>query len=401
MGVWLQVEKIKVYLRNLSLRKSMALHIIVFVVLALILGNLTAAVCDRASRSIQEKYLQGKEKYYLTNTEGEQLGEGTYVWKEAAPMPEADKRLVDFLDAFPVIMYPVYSALAVAAAAVLFYRGKLKRPLELLTEASEKIAENELVFSVNYESRDEMGQLCRSFEIMRSALEKNQLEMWRLMEERKRLNAAFAHDLRTPLTVLKGYNEIIQFTGGEQERATANIMAKHITRLEGYADSMSRIRRLEDLEPDYKLLKLPEFLDVLKNSGSIFCEQKGKKFEFISSVYSAQMWLDQELILQAFHNLLSNAARFARERISLEVRERESGLQLTVRDDGEGFSENALRNGLNPYYHETKDTVQEYHFGLGLYICKILCQRHGGYIKISNTGSGAEVNLFFKKVDKK
>ena len=98
----------------------------------------------------------------------------------------------------------LYVIAAILLAAVLFYRNKLKRPLTILKEAAEKISAQELDFSVAYAAQDEMGNLCRSFEEMRQALQQNNRLMWQQMEERRRINAAFAHDLRTPLTVLKG-----------------------------------------------------------------------------------------------------------------------------------------------------------------------------------------------------
>ena len=63
-----------------------------------------------------------------------------------------------------------------------------------------------------------------SFEIMRTALVNNFSEMWKQVEERKALNAAFAHDLRTPLTVLKGYNEMLQVDADERTRKIAATM---------------------------------------------------------------------------------------------------------------------------------------------------------------------------------
>lgn len=94
-----------------------------------------------------------------------------------------------------------------------------------------------------------LGELCSSFETMRFTLANNFSEMWRQMEERKQLNAAFAHDLRTPLTVLKGYNEILQSNHDPITKSTAATMRKHIFRLERYVDSMSHLRRLEDAQP--------------------------------------------------------------------------------------------------------------------------------------------------------
>ena len=79
----------------------------------------------------------------------------------------------------------------------------------LLTTSANRIAENDLDFSIVYDRNDEMGLLCKAFEKMRSALESNNREMWRQMNERQKLNAAFSHDLRTPLSVLKGYVEYL------------------------------------------------------------------------------------------------------------------------------------------------------------------------------------------------
>ncbi|WP_259455858.1 HAMP domain-containing protein [Bacillus sp. PK3_68] len=93
--------------------------------------------------------------------------------------------------------------------ASLFYKLKLKKPLELLRRASEKISVNDLEFHIYYDGRDEMSELCGAFEKMRSQLEGNYKILWRSVEERKQINAIFAHDLRTPLSVLKGYSELL------------------------------------------------------------------------------------------------------------------------------------------------------------------------------------------------
>lgn len=401
MGVWLQMEKVKDFFHNLSLKKSMACYIVLFAALALLLGNITEGLCYRASAAVNEKYRDRQERYYLTNEAGEQLGEGTYVWRGGAKMTEADQRLTGFLDVFPMIMYPVYSAICVMAAAALFYRNKMREPVRLLTEASDKISKNELDFTLDYPCGDEMGMLCRSFEAMRLALEQNQKEMWRTMEERKELNAAFAHDLRTPLTVLKGYNEMIQLTGGEKEQVTAGIMEKHILRMQNYVESMGSIQRLEDREPFWQSTSLDEYMVMLKDFAVIVCREREKKLSFVQQITSGVMILEQEFIFDVFQNLLSNAVRYARETITILIREAD-GLTITVSDDGPGFSEKALRNALQPYYREAgKPSVpeegQEDHFGLGLYISRILCGRHGGELKLENTETGGRVIASFIK----
>lgn len=82
--------------------------------------------------------------------------------------------------------------LIVMTEAMVFYRLKLKKPFAILEHASKKISENNLDFSISYDSNDELGKLCGSFEKMRSSLMENNRCMWKSIEERKRLNAAFS-----------------------------------------------------------------------------------------------------------------------------------------------------------------------------------------------------------------
>ena len=72
------------------------------------------------------------------------------------------------------------------------------------------IGENNLDFQVDYTNKDEMGQLCQEFERMRRQLILNNQKLWRTIEEEKALRSAVSHDLRSPLSVLKGYLEMLE-----------------------------------------------------------------------------------------------------------------------------------------------------------------------------------------------
>ena len=130
-------------------------------------------LCNAKAEKIRSDYPVIGEKYYLTSEDGERLGEGTYIGKMTEPMSESDARLVSVLELIPMAAVPVYAALCIIGAALMFYRNKLKRPLEILEAASAKISENDLNFSVEYPAEDELGQLCASFETMRVTLAGN------------------------------------------------------------------------------------------------------------------------------------------------------------------------------------------------------------------------------------
>ena len=363
--------------QNLSLRKSLVLYIVLFVMFALALSIMTASVCETVADKINEKYPNTGEKYYLTNEQGERLGEGTYIYKELPVLNEQDEQLLAILDLLPTVTPPIYSAFCIIAAALLFYKNKLKKPLAELRAASEKIANNDLDFSIDYDSNDELGQLCASFEIMRTTL-----------------NAAFAHDLRTPLTVLKGYNEMLQASDNSQTRETAATMGKHISRMENYVSSMSNIRRMEDAQPEYKLIDLQPLVSSLYDSAKIICTKNGKELILQNDISVLQLSLDSAFISQVCNNLISNAVRYARTLVTISFTLHDNGLLLSVSDDGNGFDKDSLQKAANPYF--TGESNHSEHFGLGLYICKLLCEHHNGYLQIRNTVNGANVSAYFK-----
>ena len=378
----------------LSLRKSLVLYVIAFVVLAVFLSVTTFSICGSAAEGIRASYPPSGEKYYLTNEQGKQLGDGAYIGTVPVPMSKEDERTIALLEKLPIVATPLYSAFCIIAAALLFYRNRLKKPLAELRTASEKIANNDLDFSIDYDNNDELGQLCASFEIMRTTLADNFSKMWRQVEERKALNAAFAHDLRTPLTVLKGYNEMLQASDNSQTRETAATMGKHISRMENYVSSMSNLRRMEDTQPDYKLIDLQPLVSSLYDSAKIVCTKNGKELILQNDIPILQLSLDSAFISQVCNNLISNAVRYARTLVTISFALHDNGLLLSVSDDGNGLDKDSLQKAANPYF--TGESSHSEHFGLGLYICKLLCEHHNGYLRIENTEVGAKVSAFFK-----
>jgi len=153
-----------------------------------------------------------------------------------------------------------------------FYREKLDRPLQVLGYGMGQIASDNLDFNLSYDSEDELGKLCKSFELMREELLRNYKKMWRMTEERKKINASFAHDLRTPLTVLHGYVDFLQEyipspdKKDEKLLETNRMMGKYISRLERYVEVMSRIQKLEHTPVKAKLIPASDFREMLKDS---------------------------------------------------------------------------------------------------------------------------------------
>lgn len=320
------------------------------------------------------------------------------IRKRAESISEMYVLLLDMADLFQCIVIPLWSLMCIVICGMIFYRRKIEKPVAILSEASENISNNRLDFSVEIPEKNELGDLCLSFEKMRAALQDNNLEMWRQVEERKRLNAAFAHDLRTPLTVLKGQSEmLVKYAPKMSEEkivSTAEMMKRHIIRLENYVDTMNNLQRLEDIEVTKELIEVKEFEKQLRITGTAICTEKDfTLFQNLSDIQNVK--IDISVVMQVYENLLSNALRYAKTKIEVTVDRHNEFLMLIIADDGTGFTSKDLSNAMKPFYRAESKSHNE-HFGMGLNICKILCEKHGGYIQISNE-NGAKVIAAFKE----
>lgn len=159
---------------------------------------------------------------------------------------------------------------------------------------------------------------------------------------------------------------------------------------------MSQLHRLEDARPQGDNSDIKNFVITLADSATIFCEKNGKKICVQNNITDISICLDCSFVSQVNNNLISNAVRYAKSAIKITYTCSKEGFYLTVSDDGCGFSKEALCKATNPYF--TGENHRE-HFGLGLYICKILCEHHGGYLKIENCSTGANATAFFKSLD--
>ncbi|MBD0383745.1 HAMP domain-containing sensor histidine kinase [Paenibacillus sedimenti] len=277
----------------------------------------------------------------------------------------------------------------IVTMAVLFYRWKLKRPLEILKQASENISANDLGFRISYDSRDEMGELITIFENMRAQLEKNIKTLWRSVEERKQLNAIFAHDLRTPLSVLKGYAEFLATYLPEKKLSDEKVldlihtMNLHILRLESYAEAMASIQKLEDVPVHRRPMDTTPLTALLNDSAEQLTRQVGKRF--VSSMEDANITInvDTYVVMQVFENLVANGARYAASQVNVRYVIQDGSINITVTDDGPGFSDEALHKADLPFYRGEMWDANE-HRGLGLYVCKVLCEKHEGSLQVEN-----------------
>lgn len=379
-------------IRNLSVRKTILLYLILSLLISFLLSAYITWAASKVQQQIWWKYTD--EDTYFTAIEIENEGymvqiprPGSY---EMGRIDHGISEACDFLQTYSVL---VFSVVGSCVCVFLFYRNKLKKPIEELEMASQRIADNDLNFRITYENRDELGHLCHEFDRMRGQLEKNNRKLWHIIEDERALRSAIAHDIRSPLSVLKGYQEMLidYFPNGtiDKEKAVEMLQEgmKQIRRMDVFIDSMQKMNSLE-----HRTMKAEQISSVqLEKEIQKELDILGKEKRVHLSVYKTDEIFcgDQEVIMEVLENLLSNAIRYAREQIDIKVFLTAELLTLSVQDDGNGFLENAEK--VTSAFHQINIKDSLTHTGLGMYLARLYCEKHGGKLLLDNEKSGGAI----------
>lgn len=376
-------------LKQTSLKKAFFCLTLLFLLIALILSVFSVL---GISKMMQQ---------YGTSFEMKIDGSGIII--PPATAAENDLPLWYHVLAMLQLALPViFVIVGLLSADLVFYRMKLKNPLAELQAGAERIMQNDLDFSIQSVSKDELGKLCNAFEEMRLALFKNNRELWRQMEERKRLNAAFSHDLRNPVTVLKGSAKILKkgllsgTLSSQNAQDSVSLIEEYTGRIETYIEAMSSVQRLEELQCLPQKTRLETVIKELSDTIHLLTMDSGIEVEEQFEKLQKDVWIDKAIIFNVAENLIANAKRFAKTKIAIDFMLIAETLVLSVRDDGPGFPQAILQKGAQPFLRGGENLEPNSHFGMGLYVCRLLCEKHNGSLTLKNTSNGAIVTASFE-----
>ena len=371
-----------------SLKSSMTVMFLITICIIAMLSALTIF----AANKLQQELL--KKQYLMISSPDFKIDEntGNYVF-------DIDKNTITwqpFSTGDAVAYYGSYVAMiglpvlfitiGIGVAATIYYQKKLKIPIAQLQNGVEKIQEDNLDFHVEYNEDDELGELCCSMEKMRSELWQKQKALWESLEQRKLLNASVAHDIRTPITVLKGYLDYLEKMIPQDKLTedmlldTVSSMQGAVNRLEQYVDCVRDVEKIENIEIEKRPENVRRLLDEMRSNVKQL--ETNKEILISSNIMTIdEVQLDKVVFFRILENLLQNALRYAKKQVHISILQNKNFLILTVEDDGNGFAGKDLEKAATVFYSSDKEGQ---HFGIGLSICRILCEKHGGLLSISN-----------------
>lgn len=387
--------------RNLSLKKTIFLYMAVSLLCSFLFSALIIWIACETQEQIWWKYVD-EDNYFKISKMVETSNYMVNVPRpNAAVMTNMDKTISEICDFIQTYIILLLSIINTYIVVLLFYEHKLKKPILELEQASQNIAQNNLDFSISYENKDEMGRLCREFERMRKQLADNNQTLWKNIEEEKSLRAAIAHDIRSPLTVLKGYQEmLIDYLPDKTININKAIemlqeCGKQIERMDIFIETVRKMSSLDKRELLSKQITATSLQTDIKAELKILGTDKDIMLHV--SETKEVFYGDKEVILEVVENLLSNALRYAKEKIDIIVNITSAELRICVKDDGIGFGKN-MEKFTQPFYQENvKDSLK--HTGLGMYISRLYCEKHGGKLLLESwKQDGASVTAVFGRI---
>ena len=356
-------------------------------------------------------YPQGKGYYFFVEKNNGEI----CIIKYFVAMRYAKEKLNEILpspETFNMILtLGVFITLTVLNGCYLSgkFGRKLKKQLACLTEATARISENDLEFAAETSEIREVDEVMASLEKMKEALKVSLKTQWDTEQLKKQQLSALTHDIKTPLTVVRGNAELlVEAELQEDDRECAEEILKNTGFMADYLDSMRQVLKKEAKKDSGKNVNQ----DIFPLEGSP---------EEAKSILCCK-----EEILRAWGNLVDNAIEHTdpekgicvtieREILQAEIMGEEDSagktdfiiisdsgqdhreyLRVSVRDYGSGFSQKALLHGKEAFFSGDESRHDRTHQGLGLSIAADFMKRQGGFVEYHNVdkSQGAEASLW-------
>ena len=287
------------------------------------------------------------------------------------------------------------------------YRSLL-HPLHKLQEATKKIRDGDLDFTLEVDNEDEIGMLCQDFEEMRLRLKESQEEKIQYDKESKELISNISHDLKTPITAIKGYVEGIQ----DGVASSPEKLDKYIRTIYTKANDMDRLideltfySKIDTNKIPYNFSKInvaEYFGDCVEEVG-LEMETRGIELGYFNYVDEDVVVIaDAEQMKRVINNIIGNSLKYLDKKkgiINIRIKDDGDFIQVVIEDNGKGIAAKDLPYIFDRFYRtDSSRNSSKGGSGIGLSIVKKIIEDHGGRIwATSKEGIGTEMHFVLRK----
>lgn len=287
----------------------------------------------------------------------------------------------------------------------------ISKPIKLLADGANEITNGNLDFVIDYESTNEIGTTVTAFNEMTSQLKTSIDDRDRMDQSRKEMIAGVAHDLRTPLTSVKGYVE-----GLMDGIASTDEMREHY--LQTIYSSTQDMERLLDELLSFSRLELGNIqLECEPTNINLFlahyCEEleltlQNVNFDLTYNNPNADseimINLDTDRFVRVISNIISNSIKYRNKdkkgEITISLQEYEKSIIISIEDNGIGIENENLSKIFDSFFRaDQARTKTRDGSGIGLAVCKQIIEMHGGRIwATSQYGNGTSIHISMNKI---
>jgi signal transduction histidine kinase len=290
----------------------------------------------------------------------------------------------------------------ILSAALIFLLFQLTEPIRRLNKGVKAIAAGAYDQRVIVKGNDEFGELAQDFNKMVDAVS-NQIEMIKKVSEDKEIFINnLTHELKTPITAIKGYSEFLNHANftEEERRMAVHYIYEHIARLDVLSGKMMKLLYLKSEQITLEPVHIENLFSYVVNMERHHIEEKQMKI--IHECFADEVYGDQELLQSLLINLVENsikASPFGGE-ILLRSYHYHEGVVLEVLDYGRGIPEKDIAKITEAFYVVDRSRSKELGgIGLGLSICNQIAQLHHAKIQIdSKENEYTRVSVYFTTI---
>lgn len=301
-----------------------------------------------------------------------------------------------------ILLYILIAINCIAVCVILTakFAKNMRAQLSPLFEATRQVAGQNLDFEVGHSKIKEFEDVLCSFANMKDNLKISLEKQWNAEQLQREQIAALAHDLKTPLTVIQGNIDLISETELDAEQ---KLYAGYIT--ESSEQMQSYIKILIDISRaavGYQLRKekvdFREYIRKLNVQIGSLCKIKGIHLQENILSVPQSLEIDGMLLERAIMNIVNNALDYSPQggTIYVEVCNLGSNTQISIADEGNGFSKEALKHAHERFFMDDQSRGSKMHFGMGLYIAESIVKQHGGNLILENSKQTHGANVIIK-----
>ncbi len=284
--------------------------------------------------------------------------------------------------------------------AIMYIVSKfITKPINNLTKSTKSIAKGNYHERVKITSKDELGTLSNNFNIMANAVEEKINELERNNDEKQRFIDNLTHEIKTPLTSIIGYANLLRTTKVSEEIFfdSVDFIYKEGKRLEQLSFKMMDLILLKVENFDLKSEKIMDIFAEVR--GSLLHKLKDRNIDLIIEGEECELLIEKDLMKILLSNLVDNAIKASEKKsnIYLSLYKVEERMVIEVKDNGIGMDKEHLDKIMEPFYMVDKARTRKNNgAGLGLSICKRIADIHNSYIEIeSKLNEGSSIKIIF------